>query len=386
MGIPGDVIVYDQSQINYFDGMDCKPDTCSSERSFLDLYDDQLDYFSDEYTNFGEEPHDIDELSTLELLMYEQQELHSMRILNQGKQDMYSENSCTFLEKQILNQQLLDQSLNEYWGTRDARWVNQQTKKEKFFYSQPQEKDRWGQRFSFEQFSEQASSIKSQTQSDSSKTSQPEEPLHKSRHCRHFLKGYCKLGDSCQFRHDQSIFCTDLQKVFLAGLPTNFTSSLLRMKLTEQGYTVLNNPKIVKWFSPQVCLGSVEEAQRLVKKGTIVIDETVVRVRQFKAFAGDKKQKWPDEIERSIFLGGLSSDTTAKTIIDELRKMGFIVVNIPVLKSGYSPQVVLITYHQAQTLIKLKRVQINGSIVNVRPYANMRSFSKKKKRTKLPAI
>merc|ERR1719204_1498273 len=126
------------------------------------------------------------------------------------------------------------------------------------------------------------------------------------------------------------------------------TSSLLKKKLAELGFTVLNNPKIIRWFSPQVCLGSVEEAQRLVEKGTIIIDGSVIRVRPFEAFTRDNKKKLPDEVERSVFLGGLAAGTTAEMIKDELGKIGLVVLNIPVVKSVYSPQVALKTYEQAQ--------------------------------------
>jgi len=264
--------------------------------------------------------------------------------------------------------------------------MNEQSKKDFFLNPQPQgkneEKDNWGQRLSNNQFSERASSMK-QTWSDSRKTSQPEESRHKSRHCRHFLRGHCERGDSCGFRHDQSLFCTDSQNVFLGNLPPKLTSSLLRKKLMEQGYTVLNNPKILKWFSPQVCLGSAEEAKRLVEKGTIVIDKTVVRVRPFESFTQNNKKSCQTT---SVFLGGLSPDMTVEIIRDELLKMGLDVVNIPVLKSGFAPQVVLKTDDQAQTLIKLEKVQINGTFVDVRPYAKIRNSSVKKRRTKLSAI
>jgi len=175
------------------------------------------------------------------------------------------------------------------------------------------------------------------------------------------------------------VFCTDLQKVFLGGLPSHLTSSLLRKKLAEQGYTVLNNPKIIRWFSPQVCLGSVEEAQKLVRNGTIVIDGSVIRVRPFEAYTRENQKKLPDEVERSVFLGGLAAGTTTEMIRNELGKMGLVVVNIPELKSGYSPQVALQTFEQASRLLKLKRVEINGSQVSVRPFANIRSSSAKKK-------
>jgi len=267
--------------------------------------------------------------------------------------------------------------------------MNEQAKRESFLNSKAQEKNKdkdcGVESFSGE-FSEKTSSMKSQTQSDSSRTSQAQKALQKSRHCRHFLKGHCERGDSCGFRHDLSIFCSDLQKVFLVGLPKHLTSSLLQRKLIEQEYTVLNSPKILRCISPQVCLGSVEEAKKLVEKGTLVIDNAVVQVRPFESFSRDNKKKLPDEVKRSVFLGGLSPDTTAEMIRNELRMMGMVVVNIPTLKSGYSPQVILETFEQAQTLIKLMKVQINRTIVNVRPYANIKGSSKKRKRPKLQAI
>lgn len=234
-----------------------------------------------------------------------------------------------------------------------------------------------------EQLPEQLPSMSSPTQSDPSKTYKPQEPHQKTRLCRHFLKGNCQRGASCSFRHDHTIFCSNMQKVFLKGLPAHLTSrSLLKKKLEEQGYTVLNNPKIIRRFSPQVCLGSVEEAQRLVEKGTIIIDTATVQVRPFEAFTMDNKKKQPDEIERSVFLGGLNIRTTVEMIKDELGKMGFLVVSIPDLKSSYAPQVVLETFQQAQTLLKLVRVQINGAFVSVRPFAKLKSsFGKRRKRT-----
>jgi len=126
----------------------------------------------------------------------------------------------------------------------------------------------------------------------------------------------------------------------------------------------------------------VEEAQRLVEKGFILIDRTVVQVQPFRAIKRDSEIIQPDEVERSVFLGGLNSSTTVKMIKDELVKMGLVVVNNPVLKSGYSPKVVLATFQEAQTLVKKMKVLINGAWVNVRPFANIRSSPcKKKKRT-----
>jgi len=377
MEIRGCLNSFDQSQIDFFDGMDCKPDISPLDHSFLDLSDEDLGVFLYKYTR--EELDEIDRLM-LEQLMSEQQELHRMRLINQLNHDLHFEDDCMFL--MVPKQEQSSPSLNKCDGTLNSN------KEECSSSSQPQEEnwenDRWSQRFSIEQLSDEASSIESQTLSDSNKSSQELES--KSRHCRHFLKGYCMRGDSCGFRHDKSVFSSDLQKVFLEGLPPKLNSSSLRKKLAELGYTVLNNPKVMRWYAPNVCLGSVEEAQRLLEKGAIVMDQTVVRVRPFEARSSDNKKKQPDETERSVFLGGLRQDTTPEMIRDELRKMGLVVVNIPVLKCGYSPQVILETYHQARTLIELTKVQINGVSVSVRPFANIRTtYGKKKKRTKSPA-
>jgi len=221
-------------------------------------------------------------------------------------------------------------------------------------------------------------------QSSDKISSKKDQSLQKrSRHCRHFLKGHCERGDSCGFRHDRSVFCTNMQKVFLGGLPSHLNANLLKQKLVEQGYTVLNNPKIFLWFSPQVCLGSVDEAKKLIEKGTIVIDGTIVRVRPFEGYKRNKKTA-PDEVERSVFLGGLKLSTTADIVKDEMAKLGFKVVNIPIVKTGFSPQVMLESVEQTQKLLKLQQVEINGAKVNVRPYANIRNSSiRRKKRSSI---
>jgi len=240
------------------------------------------------------------------------------------------------------------------------------------------EKESWSNP-SAEYFSGPGSSDKTMEQSSDKKSFMKELPPQKSRHCRHFLKGHCERGDSCGFRHDRSVFCTNMQKVFLGGLPSHLNASLLRQKLVEQGYTVLNHPKVLRWFSPQVCLGSVDEAKKLIEKGTINIDGTIVRVRPFESYSQNSKKTPPDEVERSVFLGGLTLCTTADIVREEIGKLGLNVVNIPVVKTGYSPQVMLESVEQAQTLLKLKQVVINGAVVNVRPYANIRNTSGRRK-------
>jgi len=359
-------------QMNFFYGhmTECTP-TSSYMDTCWDLLDDDLDCFYEDYpASLNDEFFNIDELTMMERLMQQQLEINRRRLTRQLKLQ-YAEDDRTFLK------QLLSEEENRW----DSRWMNISHTPVQLF-DEDVEKESWGQSSSMEQFSEQGSSEKISTHSDSSNTVQQQEPKQKSRHCRHFLKGHCERGDSCGFRHDHSVFCTDLQKVFLVGLPAHLTASLLIQKLAEQGYTVLNHPKILRWFSPQVCLGSVEEAQSLIEKGTIVIDGAVIRVRPFEAFTRGNKKKLPDEVERSVFLGGLAAGTTAEMIKDELGNLGLVVVNIPMVKSGYSRQVALKTYQQAQTLLKLMRVQINGALVNVRPFANIRSSSDKRKKRK----
>jgi len=370
----------------YLDGEEtgCKSDISHMDRSCWDLYEEDLDYRQSEYPqSFNEEFYNIDELLTWERLMYQQRELNRIKLTRQFKQLLQAEEDCTFMRQLIMKQQRLRQVLNGEENQFRSGWMNQQSAtgsvRSARHFEEDEEKDSWGQKSSMEQVSEQGSSLKSQMQSDSTKTVVQQDVQQKSRHCRHFLKGHCERGESCGFRHDHSVFCTDLQKVFLGGLPEHLTARLLRKKLAEQGYTILNNPKIIRWFSPQVCLGSVEEAQRLVEKGTIIIDGSVIRVRPFEAFTRDNKKKLPDEVERSVFLGGLAAGTTAQMIHDDLGKLGLVVVNTPELKSGYSPQVTLQTYEQARKLLKLMRVEINRSLVSVRPFANIRSSSGKKK-------
>lgn len=195
----------------------------------------------------------------------------------------------------------------------------------------------------------------------------------KRRLCRHFLKGFCNRGKSCDFLHDSSIFCADLQKVFLGGLPSYITEFSLRQKMAAQGYHVINKPKVLRGFAPQVCLASVEEAQKLIKKGKIIIDGSHVDIRPYEEFAKDAPgNNVSDEIKRSVFLGGLPNGITGKDIKGELEKLNFKVVNYPIIKAGFSPQVILGNVEQAKKLVSLKKINIKNTDVDIRPYENCR--------------
>jgi len=167
------------------------------------------------------------------------------------------------------------------------------------------------------------------------------------------------------------------QRVFLGGLPVGMTERALRQQLSVLGYKVLKRPKILRGFAPEVLMRSVEEAKELVERGTILMNGVEVEVRPFNSLMKQSEsRKIPNIKKRSVFLGGLSDGTTAKDIQDVFIKMGIKVVNYPVIKFGFSRQVILENAWQAKTLIEKKKVLINGTLVDVRPF--MRQQSRKK--------
>jgi len=198
-----------------------------------------------------------------------------------------------------------------------------------------------------------------------------EDVVRKRRLCRHFVKGFCSRGSSCAFLHDPSIFWCDEQKVFLGGLPLQLTPQSLKAKLEEKGLTVLNKPRIMRGFTPKVCLGSVEEAKRLIAEKYIYIGDQRVDVRPYQD--EDKlQQTFPSIVKRSVFLGGLPENTTGDMIMKDIQRLNIKVEVIPVVKNGYAPRVVLASSKDAKMLVALKRVVVNDTVVDVRPYVNFR--------------
>jgi len=164
------------------------------------------------------------------------------------------------------------------------------------------------------------------------------------------------------------------QRVFLGGLPIGMTERTLRQQLAQQGYKVLKRPKILRGFAPEVLMRSVEEAKDLVEKGVVMIDGIEVEVRPFNSLMKQSEsKKIPNIGKRSVFLGGLAPGTTAKDIQNVMSIMGMKIVNYPVIKFGFSRQVIFETISQAQTLINMKKVMINGTYVDVRPFVNHQS-------------
>jgi len=164
------------------------------------------------------------------------------------------------------------------------------------------------------------------------------------------------------------------QRIFLGGLPIGMTERTLRQHMSALGYKVLKRPKIIRGFAPEVLMRSVEEASELVERGVIMMDGFEVEVRPFNSLMKQSEsKKLPNVGKRSVFLGGLSSSTTAKDIQDVMMKMGLRVINYPVIKFGYTRRVIFETVSQAKKLINMKRVLIKGMFVDVRPFVKQQT-------------
>jgi len=186
--------------------------------------------------------------------------------------------------------------------------------------------------------------------------------------CRHFVGGYCKLGDACNFKHSEQSSYPDSQKVFLGGLPQSVTTESLVQELLKRGFNVLNKPKIFRRFSPQVCLGSIEQAQIMLRLGTVSIDGCDVDVRPYKALTQKELNRQLNINNRSVFLGGVPSAMTVRILKSEIERMGMKVTNHPQIKAGFIPKVTLASAHQAKQLIAKCVINVNGANVSVRPY------------------
>lgn len=168
------------------------------------------------------------------------------------------------------------------------------------------------------------------------------------------------------------------QRIFLGGLPVGITERMLRQHLAAQGYKVLKRPKILHGFAPEVWMRTAE-ATDLIGKGMIVIDGLEVEVRPYNSLTKlSELKKLPNVGKRSVFIGGLSSTTTTKKLQDALLEMGMKVINYPVIKHGFARQVILDTISQAKSLIKMKKIKINRTLVDVRPYVNQKRRRKTK--------
>merc|ERR550517_2201028 len=171
----------------------------------------------------------------------------------------------------------------------------------------------------------------------------------------------------------------DAQRVFLGGLPIGITERMLRQHLAAMGYKVLKRPKILHGFAPEVWMKTVEQAKDLIEKEVIMIEGMTVEVRPYNSLTKlSELKKLPNVGKRSVFIGGLPAGTTTKDLQDALVEMGMKVINYPVIKNGFARQVIIDTISQARSLIKMKKIQINGVYGDVRPFVNQ----KRRRRTK----
>jgi len=174
----------------------------------------------------------------------------------------------------------------------------------------------------------------------------------------------------------------DAQRVFLGGLPIGITERMLRQNLAAMGYKVLKRPKILHSFAPEVWMKTVDQAKDLINKGVIMIEGLEVEVRPYNSLTKlSELKKLPNVGKRSVFIGGLSPGTTTKNLQDVLEAIGVKVLNYPVIKYGFARQIILDTISQAKALIKMRKIEINGSFADVRPFVNQRRRKKSNKKT-----
>jgi len=172
----------------------------------------------------------------------------------------------------------------------------------------------------------------------------------------------------------------DAQRVFLGGLPAGMTERMLRQHLAALGYKVLRRPKIVHSFAPEVWMKTVDQAQDLIRKGVVMIEGREVDVRPYNSLTKlSELKKLPKVGKRSAFIGGLPPRTTTKNVIDVLSEMGMKVINYPPIKHGFARQVIFDTVSQARTLIQMKKFEIHGKLVDVRPFVNQNRWKSKQK-------
>lgn len=170
----------------------------------------------------------------------------------------------------------------------------------------------------------------------------------------------------------------DEQRVFLGGLPIGITERMIRQHLSALGYKVLKRPKVLHGFAPEVWMKTVDQAKDLIEKGKIMIEGLEVEVRPYNSWTKlSELKKLPNVGKRSVFIRGLSSDTTTKNLQDVLSQMGMKVINYPVIKNGFARQVILDNISQAKTLINMKKIQVNGTFVDVRPFVNYKRKRRK---------
>merc|ERR1719233_451114 len=188
--------------------------------------------------------------------------------------------------------------------------------------------------------------------------------------CWHYLRGYCERGNSCYFKHSMTDAVHESQKVFLPGQPENTTEVL-----SHVGCNVINKAVNLHKCWSRVYPGSPDEARILFEKGRTSTSGHPVEERPWQAAAEKQRKRIADINRRSVFLGGLPTGVTWQMIRSGLAKYGAKVTNLMRVKQGFCPKVTLATVHQARMLVSAEKVEIKGSMVDVRPYHPKSSFN-----------
>jgi hypothetical protein len=205
-----------------------------------------------------------------------------------------------------------------------------------------------------------------QTQPHANAASAAEPKPMKSRICRHFLRGYCKMGNKCNFTHSLQSSTPSDQIVFLGGLPVGIKKDQLVQELKNNYQVeVTGDVQIIKNYAPRVGFTTKEQAQKLVDLKKIVILNSQVDVRPFK-----DTNKTPEE-EAMVFLGGLPDDVDINDLLKQMSDLGFPVSNRPRLGQGYARNVQLESPEKANDLIRKKVIVLFDQTIDVRPYINI---------------
>lgn len=194
----------------------------------------------------------------------------------------------------------------------------------------------------------------------------PEAPKRKSKICRHFVRGYCKLGNACNFSHELQTSIPADQIVFLGGLPTGITGEMLVDELkTQYGLTPTDRPTIISNFAPRVGFHTPADAKMLIRMKKIRIFGQDVDVRPF---VDNNKTEAENAM---VFLGGLPENIRINDLLCQLKESGYEAVNRPNLGQGYARNVQLENPQKANDLIRKGTIVLFNTTVDVRPYVNI---------------
>jgi len=182
--------------------------------------------------------------------------------------------------------------------------------------------------------------------------------------CWHFLRGFCKRGKSCGFRHSFPDARNRSGKIFPPEMSSHITEDALKKELSDLSFNVI--PKAEKLHSSwtQDCLRWDPQ----VEKGEMLVNACFAGVGPSEEISKNRRLRLIEDTRRSIFLGGLPKGVTGKMIRLALKKLNAEVVSMMRVKRGFCPKVTLSSIHQASRLISEVEIEIGGSMVDVRPY------------------